>query len=195
MKRFLTPFLFLFALIFISACTRPGFEATYGIFSVKNDTTAYMNGTIGSRTDTQFDKLIKNYPNIKLLVLQDCPGSKDDVTNLAVSRQIYDLGIDTQLDATSIIASGAVDLFLAGTQRTIATGAQIGVHSWAEGSTEANEFPVGHEKHLPYIEYYKYVGFSQDDAEAFYYFTINAAPAAEVHWMTEEEIATYGMAK
>jgi len=35
------------------------------------------------------------------------------------------------------------------------------------------------------------MGFSQEDADAFYYFTINAAVAADIHWMTDEEIALY----
>ena len=39
------------------------------------------------------------------------------------------------------------------------------------------------------------MGFSQADAEAFYYFTINAAPAADVHWMTDGEIEQYQLLK
>jgi len=37
------------------------------------------------------------------------------------------------------------------------------------------------------------VGFSQQAAENFYYFTIHAATADNIHWMTEAEIAKYKM--
>jgi len=96
------------------------------------------------------------------------------------------------LPADAVIASGAVDLFLAGTTRTRAAGSKIGVHSWSDGgSKEATDFPVGHANHQPYIDYYKEMGFSQADAEAFYYFTINTAKASDIHWMTDEEIEQY----
>jgi hypothetical protein len=93
------------------------------------------------------------------------------------------------------IASGAVDFFLAGIKRTRESGSLIGVHSWASGRQEAADFPVGHENQLPYIDYYVEMGFSQEDAEAFYYFTINAAPAADIYWMTDAEIDQYKLLK
>ena len=84
-----------------------------------------------------------------------------------------------------------MDLFLAGTTRTREAGSQIGVHSWSDGRNEATDYPVGHENHDLYINYYIEMGFSQADAEAFYYFTINAAPANGIHWMTDAEIDQY----
>ncbi len=92
----------------------------------------------------------------------------------------------------AIIASGSVDLFLAGTNRSRDTGSQIGVHAWSDGNgTEATEYPVGHIEHQGAIDYYIDMGFSQADAEAFYYFTIQAAPASSIHWMTDAEIDQY----
>jgi len=84
-------------------------------------------------------------------------------------------------------------LFLAGDIRTREAGSKIGVHSWAEATKTATDYEVGHEKHQPYINYYKDMGFSQEDAAAFYYFTINAAAASDIHWMTDEEIEQYGL--
>lgn len=64
----------------------------------------------------------------------------------------------------------------------------------ASGNTfTATDFPVGHAYHLTYINYYVSVGFTQQQAEYFYYFTINAATAENVHWMTEAEITTYNI--
>jgi hypothetical protein len=59
----------------------------------------------------------------------------------------------------------------------------------------ATDFPKGHKNHLPYIRYYTNVGFTQEQAETFYYFTINAASAESMHWMTKEEIKKYHILK
>ncbi len=91
------------------------------------------------------------------------------------------------------IASGGVDFFTAGVQRTKGTNTRIGVHAWAGENETATNFPVGHANHLPYIAFYVAVGFSQQQAEDFYYFTINAAAADAIHWMTDTEIAQYGL--
>jgi len=76
--------------------------------------------------------------------------------------------------------------------RTREIGSKIGVHSWADGNNqEATDFSVGHANHQPYINYYQEMGFSPTDAAAFYYFTINAAKAQDIHWMTDTEIEQY----
>ncbi|MDG2195217.1 MAG: hypothetical protein P8K77_10315 [Polaribacter sp.] len=72
------------------------------------------------------------------------------------------------------IASGGVDFFIAGIQRTKGSNIKIGVHSWAGDNETATDFPVGHANHLPYINYYISVGFTKQQVESFYYFTINA---------------------
>jgi hypothetical protein len=177
-----------------AGCEKSCFQSKYGVFKVKNDSTATMNGTISSRTDNQFKKLMENHPNIKWIELGDCPGSKDDETNLKLSKEIHDRGISTRVLSDSEIASGAVDLFLAGNKREIESGAKIGVHSWGGGSVAAKDLPKGHENHVLYIDYYVSVGFTQQQAEEFYYFTINAAPANSIHWMTDSEIELYNMA-
>ena len=89
------------------------------------------------------------------------------------------------------IASGATDMFFAGNKRIIDVGAEVGIHSWSDGTNSATSFPVGHANHLPYINYYVAMGLSQVDSESFYYYTINAAPANSIHNMTEGEIEQY----
>lgn len=69
----------------------------------------------------------------------------------------------------------------------------LGVHSCAGGGNVATDFPVGDAEHQSYIDYYISIGFTQQEAEDFYYFTINTAPAEDIHWMKEEEIIQYGM--
>lgn len=164
----------------------------FGIFSSQDETTLIMNGVIDSNTPSHWKNVIAAFPNATTLLMKDCPGSDDDDANLSVSRIIRNQNIKIHLEADAVIASGAVDLFLAGTTRTRAAGSLIGVHSWADGSgKEATDFPVGDSNHQAYITYYKEMGFSDADASAFYYFTINAASANEIHWMTDEEIAKY----
>jgi len=172
-----------------SSCQKEEVLTTdFGIFSTQNANTAIMNGVIDSNTPAHWDNFIVANPNISTIIMKDCPGSEDDEANLRAARKIRQQGVMIHLPADAEIASGAVDLFLAGTTRTREVGSKIGVHSWADGrGKEATDFPVGHEEHQLYIDYYKEMGFSQIDAEAFYYFTINAAEAADIHWMTDTE--------
>lgn len=169
----------------------------FGIFTSVNETTAKMNGVISTNTPTHFDNLIVRFPGLKTIQMIDCPGSEDDEANLKVSKKMHDKGIEFHLPSNASIASGAVDMYVGGIKRTREPGSKIGVHSWGAGPGEpiATSYPVGHAVHLPYINYYKSVGFTQKEAEDFYYFTINAAPAESIHWMTEEEITQYKITK
>lgn len=173
-----------------------GNETTkFGIFNVQTDgTTVLMNGDITSRTLNDFNKLIAKFPNINKINMNNVPGSTDDEVNLQVSKKVHDLNIDIHLLDNAEIASGGVDFFVAGIKRTRGTNTRIGVHSWGGDNGEsASDYPVGHEFHLPYINFYKSVGFTQDQSEMFYYFTINAAPASGIHWMTDAEVEQYGL--
>ncbi len=176
-----------------SSCGKEEINPTdFGIFLMQDATTAVMNGVINSDTPQHWDNFIAANPGITKMLMKNCPGSEDDEANLKAARKIRQQGIAIHLPASAEIASGAVDLFLAGTTRTREAGSKIGVHAWADGNNkEATDFPVGDTEHLPYINYYKEMGFSQADAEAFYYFTINAAKAAAIHWMTDAEIMQY----
>jgi len=181
----------IFLLVLISSLTI--FSSDYGIFSSQDANTAFMNGVIGSNTPAHWDNFIAAFPNTNKIIMRDCPGSEDDEANLQAARKIHNNNLTIHLPADAEIASGAVDLFLAGTTRTREAGSKIGVHSWSDGNNDATAFPVGHENHQPYIDYYKEMGFSQEDAEAFYYFTINAATASDIHWMTDAEIEQYNL--
>lgn len=170
---------------------------SYGIFSSQDESTVLMNGVIGGKTPQHWDNYIKAFPNTDKIIMKACPGSKDDEANLEAARKVRLQKVAIHLPADAEIASGAVDFYLAGTIRSRDMGSKIGVHSWSGGlfGKEATDFPNDHENHQPYIEYYKEMGFSQADAEAFYFFTIQSAKAKDIHWMTEEEIAQYKLVK
>ena len=168
-------------------------------FEVKdnNSTFAVLHGTINTNSPNVVQTFIDNYPNVKTLVFMQIPGSADDDANLIASRKLKAQNYTAYLPAVNaysddaFIASGGVDMFMAGNVRVIDEGAEVGVHSWSDGTNEATDFPQGNTVHLSYIAYYVEMGFSQQEAEDFYYFTINAATANSIHNMTEAEIVQY----
>ena len=148
-----------------------------------------MRGEINARTLEQFEAIYAANPGIKTLVELDVPGSVDDDTMIALAYRIRELGLNTHLTANSVVQSGGVDLFLAGVQRTMEPGAKIGVHSWSDGSRDAWEYrreAPEHEENRRYVE--QMLG---DDA--FYWFTIYAATANDIHMMNDAEIRKYGL--
>jgi len=189
--------LFLFVIsFFFTSCNNDTESDDFGIFSSQDEETVIINGLIDSNIPAYWGSYIAVFPDTNRMIMKDCPGSTDDVANWKAAKMIHAQDITIHLPAEAIIASGAVDLFLSGTTRTREAGSQIGVHAWSDGDdNEATDYPVGHEEHQGAIDYYLDIGFSQEEAEAFYYFTINAAPADDIHWMTDEEIDEYKLLK
>jgi hypothetical protein len=150
----------------------------------------FMTGEINTPTLGKFEAVIADNPQITTLVQCEMPGSSDDDTMIALSYRVRDLGLNTHLTANSMVASGGTDLFLAGAERTIAAGARVGVHSWSDGTNDASAFPKDSSEHDANADYI----FDMLGDEAFYWFTIYAAAADDIHWMTTAEIAQYGLA-
>lgn len=164
------------------------FEADYidGIGEV-----AWLEGEIETRSLADFNHFMARNPETRLLIFYDVPGSADDITNIELSARIRALGLDTHAPGDSFIASGGVDLFLAGVVRSIECGAQLGVHSWQAGDgLEGGDLPRNDPEHHLYLDYYRSIGI----ADAFYWYTLEAASAADIHIMSDAEIAQYGLA-
>lgn len=178
-----------------TSCTKEDFAPNrFGIFTVLSDSTSIeMDGTIKGRSLDDFMDLVIAYPNTNKINIKNCDGSTNDEVNLQLSQEVYQRQMHIHIMDNGLIASGGTDFFLAGKTRTKGTNTQIGVHSWAGLFVEATDFPRGHEHHLPYIDYYVSVGFTQQQSEDFYYFTINAAPADSIHWMTDQELKQYNI--
>lgn len=153
-----------------------------------------MNGVINGKTYDQFMELHKRNPQITTLHEENVPGSVDDDTMIKLGYYIRAQRLNTMLGCNSEIHSGGVDLFAAGVERTIdcadaATTPDIGVHSWGGAGTNASDFPKDapeHEQNRKYIE-----DMLGDDA--FYWFTIYAADADDIHIMSRAEIDKYGL--
>ncbi|MGH1385273.1 hypothetical protein [Kordia sp.] len=167
----------------------------FDIFTVQSDNeTVIMNGEIKSRTLQDFNNMLAGHPEIKQIHMAEVPGSSDDEINLQVGAKVRQNGINTHILDNGLIASGGVDFFLAGVQRTKGNNTQIGVHSWADGSgNEATNYPNDSTEHLRYIQYYESIGYTNQWSRDFYFYTINAASADNIHWMTEAEITQYGL--
>ena len=152
---------------------------------------AFMSGDITSSIGSELAQLIQNNPGVTNIVMTNVPGSSDDEVAIPAYSMIRDSGLSTEVRSNGLIASGGVDMFVAGTSRVIQSGAQIGVHAWIRGSTSATSLPRDHPDHRLYIDYYIRMGLP--DPEGFYFFTINAAPPEGIHYMTEAEINRYGL--
>lgn len=187
----------IYLITILSSCQRKQIDTlrNQDIFSVlQGDSILLMDGTINSKSLKAFNNLYQAFPSIKKINIKNCDGSMDDATNLKLSKQVHELKFNTHLSDNGHIASGGVDFFLAGIERSRGNNIAVGVHSWADGDNhQATDFPRGHANHLPYINYYIAVGMRQQEAENFYYFTIYAAPAASIHYMTEAELQTYSI--
>lgn len=149
----------------------------------------YMNGEINAKTLGQFEDVLAENPQIRVLVEETVPGSLDDETMIELAYRVREYGLDTYLKSDSDIASGGVDLFLAGVNRIMERGAAVGVHSWQDGVQDAKDYPRDapeHEMNRKYIE-------DMLGSDAFYWFTIYAAPADDIYQMSETEIVKYGL--
>ncbi|MEM7122492.1 MAG: alpha/beta hydrolase [Pseudomonadota bacterium] len=148
-----------------------------------------VTGVIDESTPEIFRAITSQHPHIKTLVLQYVEGSVDDDANLEFSRDVRDLGFDTIVPSDGLIASGGTDLFLAGNRRTLESGACVGVHSWGGEGPPAAELPRDHHEHAKYLDYYRDLGVDLE----FYWYTLAAAPAAEMHWMSADEADRFGL--
>lgn len=166
---------------------------SFDIFSVQADrTTVVMNGEIKNRTLDDFNDMLQQHPNINLINMGDVPGSNDDEINFQVGVILRQKEINTHILDDSEIASGGVDFFLAGRVRTRGNGTKLGVHAWSDDNgNEATDFPIDSDEHTPNINYYEDLGYTPQWASDFYFFTINAAAANEIHLMTEAELSQY----
>ena len=179
-----------------AACEQAG-QADASACFVVDDTQVRMYGVIGSNSLTVINTLIRDYPNVQEVLMVNVPGSEDDETNVQVGRALRAASLNTRINADGLIASGGVDLFLAGIERVVQAGAKIGVHSWATQDASGNivegsTFPRGHQEHQIFLDYYRDI--ELPNYEEFYFFTLAAAPASGIHYMTPDEIEQWNIA-
>lgn len=196
--QFLTIALLLIAATTLTSCSTNSFrpnKGQYGIFKVEDGggSAVIEDGVIGSKSLKHFQRMMEDNPDITRINIQQLPGSEDDETNVLLGREIYNANLHIHILDNGMVASGGTDLFLAGTTRTIGANTQIGVHSWSDGNNQATDYAEDATEHQMFLDYYEAIGYSETWSHDFYFFTINAATADGIHWMTEEEIEEYGM--
>ena len=150
---------------------------------------AYMNGVIGPTTPGRVLELVLEHPEVETIVMMDVPGSMDDDSMVRAAKLVRQMGFGTHMPSDGEVASGGTDFFLAGVIRTAERGARFGVHSWSGFDEEGSDLPRDHPEHELYLDFYRSMGISED----FYWYTLEAAPADGIHWMTEDEIDAYSM--
>lgn len=164
-------------------------SAEFPLTLTVDGTRAIFRGVIDSSTPQKVRDLINNNPEVKTIVMANGPGSDDDDANLEASRLIYEAGFATCVPDNGEIASGATDFFLAGVVRRLGSSTFVGVHSWAAGNVEGSSLPRSDPEHQSYLDYYTSIGVNPD----FYWFTLEAAPAAGMHNMTSAERVTWAI--
>ena len=152
---------------------------------------AFISGVLGSDLPEQLSNMVRQSPNIQTLVLVDIPGSIDQEATMQAARLIRRLGLNTMIARTGYVLSGGVDLFLGGVKRNIGPGAGVGVHSWYDQlGIEPEELNLANPIHATYVNFYLEMGVP----ERFYWFSLDAAPAERIYFMSPEEIYDFQLA-
>ena len=162
----------------------------YGPFRVNGDRLELVRET-DSMSARWLAQALSDHPGLVQLDMIECPGTIDDIANLQLGRMIRDAGLRTHVPSYGSVRSGAVELFLAGVERTMENGAEFAVHSWRdEYGHEADDptFP-GYRSNL-YLDYYTDMGMSSREARAFYAMT-NSALHLRVLWMDAKEMSQW----
>jgi len=156
--------------------------------------TAYVYGGTDSSSYGIAKRFFDDNPQVNRLILKRMPGTQDADTNLRIARLIRRRGITTHLEANSYIASGAVDLFLSGAERTMECGAKIGVHSWSYHSQ--NNIGVYSPKNLGadrrqniQEKFLRDMGIDPN----FYVFTRDAADADGIYLLLPKDVARFDL--
>ncbi|MEQ8410004.1 MAG: hypothetical protein RIC51_01250 [Erythrobacter sp.] len=171
----------------------PGREmiAAYGPFRVTDPQRAVLVGATDAHTPRLFDAMLRDFPALEVIEMVDAPGTDHDIANLALGRRIREAGLATHVPEGGSVRSGAVELFLAGSQRTIEPGARFAVHSWLDSQgREADDFAPNAPAHRMYINYYVEMGLSEQRARDFYAMT-NSVPHSSALWLRADEMRAW----
>ena len=165
--------------------------ASYGPYRVIDAHTAALVGTTDGRSPAHLAAMLTAFPQIERLDFVEAPGTLDDLANLKMGRLLRARGISTSVSAGGSVRSGAVELFLAGSRRTIARGAEFAVHGWLDyDGRGAADYPAGSPEHQRYLDYYTEMGMTRDEAARFYAMT-NSVPFEDALWLDGVEMAQW----
>jgi hypothetical protein len=162
--------------------------AAYGPFRVLDQNRAALVGITDGASPKQFAALLRDHPGLATLEMLDCPGTFDDRANLELGRMIRKANLATHVPNGGSVRSGAVELFLAGSERRIDDGAEFAVHAWEdEEGFEATDFTADAPENRKYLAYYREMGMDDAQAAAFYAMT-NSVPFERARWLDAAEM-------
>lgn len=162
--------------------------AQFGPFIVRDAKTAALVDITDSRSPDAFQAMIAAYPELKMLEFIEGPGTFADVANLRLGRMIRSAGLATHVPKGGSVRSGAVELFFGGVQQNVDDGAEFAVHAWLDDSgRSASDYGAGSAEHVKYLDYYRDMGMSADNAAAFYAMT-NSAGFDDALWLDGKQM-------
>lgn len=165
--------------------------AAFGPFRVIDDKHAALVAATDATSPQAFAAMLAAFPGLEVIEFVDAPGTTHDLANLRLGRAIRAAGLATHVPAGGSARSGAVELFLAGTHRSVDPGALFAVHSWRdEAGREPADFAPDAPENRLYLDYYAEMGMSADQARAFYAMT-NSVPHASALWLEGGEMARW----
>ena len=163
----------------------------FGPFAVVDASHAALVGEVDSASPSHFRDMLRANPGLRVLELVDCPGTTDDGANLVLGRLIRRHGLATDVPSGGSVRSGGVEIFLAGTRRHAAPDAEFGVHSWKDDSgRQPSDFAPDAPANMVYLDYYREMGLSAEDAESLYALT-NSVPNEEMLWLRTKDIKPF----
>ncbi|GEN99444.1 hypothetical protein NSE01_12770 [Novosphingobium sediminis] len=163
----------------------------FGPFAVVDSAHAALVGEIDDNSPSEFREMLQAHPGIRMLELVDCPGTSDDGANLTLGRLIRRHGIGTDVPSGGSVRSGGFEIFLAGTVRHAAPDAEFGVHAWKdEDGHQPDDFAPDAGPNKTYLDYYREMGLSEDDAEQLYALT-NSVPNEQMLWLHTKDIRPF----
>lgn len=169
--------------------------AQAGPFFLTTADTIEMIGTVDSDSPAQFAALLAAHPGIRRLVMIECPGSIDEEANHRLARTLRRAGIATHVPAGGSVRSGAVELFLAGAQRSADPTAEFAVHSWRdEDGRQARDFAADDPVNAEYITFYRDMGLNEATARRFYALT-NSVPFERMLTLSAAEMSGMGLTR
>lgn len=165
--------------------------AHYGPFRVLDSRRAALIASTDAASPQAFAAMLAAYPGLEVIEFADAPGTNNDLANLKLGRAIRAAGLATHVPEGGSARSGAVELFLAGTRRTMSPGALFAVHSWRDvlGREPVDFAPEAPENRL-YLDYYAEMGMSADEARNFYAMT-NSVSHAGALWLESADMARW----
>ena len=161
---------------------------------VINNFEAHLYGTLGMRTYRQLFDITRRFPRVRTIVLRNVSGSVNDDINMRTGKLLRASSLNTKVLSDSIIASGGVDLFVAGNIRFLETGAMVGVHSWCcIRDIIGADLPEKHPAHKDQLAYFRKM-LEVVLGPRFYFYKIKSARADGIHWMDKKALKKWGIA-